>query len=55
MTDATGGVLVAKTTDSGSTTIYGLELLPNGGDFLIRFSYLPGSRTVMSCVLHTGP
>ena len=49
--DTTGGVLVAKTTDSGSTTFYALELLPNGGDFLIRFSYLPASQTVIHTML----
>ena len=42
---STGGVLVAKS--SGSTIFYGLTLLPNGGDFLISFSYLPASRTVL--------
>ena len=43
---SSGGVLVAKTADSGSTVFYGLEVTANGGDFLIRFSYLPASRTV---------
>ena len=45
--DTSGGVLLAKTTDSGSTIFYGLEMMANGDDFLIRFSYLPVSRTVL--------
>ena len=44
---ASGGVLVAKTTGSGSTTFYSLEVTANGDDFLIRLSYLPASRTVL--------
>lgn len=47
MTDgSSGGVLVAKTSDSGSTIFYSLEVVANGVDFLIRFSYLPSSRMV---------
>lgn len=47
MVDGTnGGVLVAKTSDSGSTIFYSLEVVANGVDFLIRFSYLPSSRIV---------
>ena len=38
---------MAKTTDSGANTVYGLEITPNGGDFIIRFSYLPASRLVL--------
>ena len=45
--DSSGGVLMAKTTDSGANTVYGLEITPNGGDFIIRFSYLPASRSVL--------
>ena len=46
ITTGSSGVLVAKTTDGGSTQFYALEVSANGGDFLIRFSYLPGSSVV---------
>lgn len=46
ITAGSSGVLVAKTTDGGSTQFYALEVSANGGDFLIRFSYLPGSDLV---------
>ena len=47
---ASGGVLVAKITTNGLTTFYGLEVMANGDSFLIRFSYLPASRTVYTRV-----
>ena len=50
---ASGGVLVAKTSDSGSTIFYSLEVVANGVDFLIRFSYLPSSRMVQIIILIT--
>lgn len=37
---------MAKSADSDSSVFYSLEVTANGGDFLIRFSYLPASRMV---------
>ena len=40
------GVLVAKTTDGGSTKFYSLSLVADGNSYIIRFSYLPASQQV---------
>ena len=41
-----GGMLVAKATSDGFTRFYALELVADGGSYIVRFSFLPDTEQV---------